>query len=147
MCDYEIETDLLASQIGEAIHVIRHIHKEDLLLLCEQVYHANGSIRGHLAITPQDLEKLKTIEEHYAIPCRQFVLPQGSIGACKLHVLRSQTKKVIRHMHRIQNERNAPGILWDYFNRLSNLFFMMALYENQAEAIEEIPFLSRSYDS
>ncbi|MBB5184834.1 cob(I)alamin adenosyltransferase [Faecalicoccus acidiformans] len=50
-------------------------------------------------------------------------------------------------MHRIQKERNAPGILWDYFNRLSNLFFMMALYENQAEAIEEIPFLSRSYDS
>ncbi len=112
MCDYEIETDLLASQIGEAIHAIRHIHKEDLLLLCEQVYHANGSI-----------------------------------GACKMHVLRSQTKKVIRHMHRIQKERNAPGILWDYFNRLSNLFFMMALYENQAEAIEEIPFLSRSYDS
>ena len=95
-CDYEVASDELASLIAQAVHSVKH--QPELLKLCELVYHANGSIRGRLAIRDEDFEWLdqlyvRLMQENG--PLRQFVLPAGCEGACALHVLRSRCKAVL----------------------------------------------------
>ena len=146
LCDYEIATDRLASMLSVARHHVRHIPQDDLLQLMEMIYHANGSIRGICAIKEAELKKLKSFYERYSIPMDCFVLPDGCIGASHLHVLRAETKAVIRIMHQIQQEKKpVEAILFDFMNLLSNTFFMMCLYENRHDGYMEREFKSRSY--
>ena len=147
-CDYEVASDELASLIAQAVHSVKH--QPELLKLCELVYHANGSIRGRLAIRDEDFEWLDQLyvrltQENGSL--RQFVLPAGCEGACALHVLRSRCKAVLRIAYAIdREEKPVPAILLDFWNLLSNVFFQMALKENRLEGVSEIPFASRSYD-
>ena len=147
-CDYEVASDELASLIAQAVHSVKH--QPELLKLCELVYHANGSIRGRLAIRDEDFEWLdqlyvRLMQENG--PLRQFVLPAGCEGACALHVLRSRCKAVLRIADAIdREEKPVPVILLDFWNLLSNVFFQMALKDNRLEGVSEIPFVSRSYD-
>ena len=59
-CDYEVASDELASLIAQAVHSVKH--QPELLKLCELVYHANGSIRGRLAIRDEDFEWLDQLD-------------------------------------------------------------------------------------
>ena len=82
-CDYEVASDELASLIAQAAHSAKH--QPELLKLCELVYHANGSIRGRLAIRDEDFEWLDQLYVRLTQengPLRQFVLPAGCEGAC-----------------------------------------------------------------
>ncbi len=147
MCDYEIQTDLLSSEIGLAIHTIKHI--KELGRLAELVYHCNGSIRGKVAITCEDYEWLNQVYEYYATQVGElnyFVVPQGSHGSCVLHRLRSLSKVCVRLAYKIQQEgKDVSNIVLDFLNLLSNTFFMMAVYENRCEKVEEVQFVSKSY--
>lgn len=146
LCDYEIATDHLASMLSLARHHIRYIAQNDLLQLIEMIYHANGSIRGVCAINEQQLLALRSLYDTYFISMDRFVLPDGCIGASYLHVLRAETKAIIRVMHRIQREGKAVNAaLFDFMNLLSNTFFMMCLYENAHDGFTEREFISRSY--
>lgn len=148
MCDYEIATDHLASSISLARHHIKHIKQQDLRMLIELVYHANGSIRGACAIKEEEFYRLHQIYEAYHIELHHFVLPDGCIGASWLHVLRADTKAAVRLMYRIKQEGHpVDKRLLDFMNLLSNTFFMMALYENREEQHAETMFISRSYES
>ncbi len=147
LCDYEIATDEFASLLGLADHYVKHF---DLHPLVELVYHANGSMRGKIAITKDNIDTLldmqKKLQEQLG-PWKQFVLPEGSQGATHLHVLRSRAKSIVRIMHHIdqESEREKVIILHDFWNILSNLFFLMALIENKLEGVKEQVFISQSY--
>lgn len=146
MCDYEIATDQLASMISVAKHSIKHIDKKELEHLIELVYHANGSIRGKLAITEEDLSWVASLYDKYNQELKMFVLPDGCIGASHLHVLRSNCKQIVRLIVLIQKEGiTVNELIYNLFNLLSNTFFQMALYENRLENIPEVEFKSKSY--
>lgn len=144
-CDYEIMTDRLASFLGLAMHFVKHIDQEELLFLCEIIYHANGSIRGKNAISKKRFEKLEDIYQKYERPFKDFYLPVGCIGASYLHVLRSECKNIVRWIVKIEEEKTVEKQIYDLFNLLANLFFYMALYENEKEGIGEKVFTSESY--
>ena len=143
--DYEIATDRLASFLGLAMHYIKHIDKEDLLFLCETIYHANGSIRGKNAIDEERFKKVEALYKKYEVLYKEFYLPVGCIGASYLHVLRSECKNIVRWIVKIQKEKEVDKNIYELFNLLSNLFFVMALYENKNENTEELIFQSLSY--
>ncbi|MFC4714313.1 hypothetical protein [Planococcus dechangensis] len=148
--DFEIRTDSLTTRIGEAISVtdIPEV-MEDLCYLQPMVYHLNGSVRGKLAITEQDLAELSDMYDRYVAEVKeqidQFVLPQGTHAACILHVCRSEAKKSVRALHHVMLERAVPEHLMDYANLLANVFFVMAVYVNKQHGVDEIPFVSKSY--
>lgn len=104
-CDYEIMTDRLASFLGLSMHYIKHIDQEELLFLCETIYHANGSIRGKNAIDDIRFQKVEQIYQKYERPFREFYLPVGCIGASYLHVLRSECKNIVRWIVKIEKEK------------------------------------------
>lgn len=112
-------------------------------------YHLNGSVRGKLAITGDDLDRLSAIYDRYVAEVKDrietFVLPQGSTAACTLHTCRSEAKKSVRALHKVSLEKEIPGILFDYAHLLANVLFVMAVYVNKQQGIEEIPFISKSY--
>lgn len=146
-CDYEVASDELASMLGYAMHVVKHISELDRLVL--MAYHLNGSIRGKVAVTEEDksfLEALYVKYEEKVGRKTQFVLPQGSEGACFLHMLRSKAKAVVRLAYAIEREEHPVSeLVLDLWNMLSNVLFQMALYENLMEDVQETVFVSKSY--
>lgn len=149
--DYEIRTDSLTTQMGLAASFTKEIPEvyRDLMELLPMAYHLNGSARGKLAITEDDINRLSEIYDFYVAEVEErietFVLPQGSTAACILHTCRSEAKKSVRALHKVSTEKDVPAILFDYAHLLANVLFVMAVYVNKQLGVEEIPFISKSY--
>ncbi|WP_419957789.1 hypothetical protein [Psychrobacillus psychrotolerans] len=149
--DFEIRTDSLTTRIGLAASLTKDIPKiyEDLMYLAPMAYHLNGSVRGKIAITEDDLQVLSGMYDFYVEEVKGrvdiFVLPQGTTAACELHVCRSEAKKSVRALHKVSLEREIPEILFDYAQLLANVLFAMAVYVNKHHGVEEIQFVSKSY--
>lgn len=153
-CDFEILTDELASGTG----LLRaHLMEEErfgicdeLLWICEIIYHINPTLRTRLTVTSEECGRLRAaadrLQEEVKNRCEKFVLPIGSAPACEAHLLRVKTKKLVRLIYRhIESGNNVPDLLLDITNLLSGYFFFLALYLNHIEGIDEIPFVSRNY--
>ncbi|MBU5213926.1 hypothetical protein [Heyndrickxia oleronia] len=149
--DFEIRTDSLTTRIGQAASLTKDIPivYEDLMYLLPMAYHLNGSVRGKLAISEEDLNRLSSMYDFYVAETNgridRFVLPQGTAAACALHVCRSEAKKSVRALHKVSLEREVPDILFNYTNLLANVLFYMAVYVNKDKGVEEIQFVSKSY--
>lgn len=149
--DFEIRTDSLTTQMGLAASFTKEIPEvySDLMELLPMAYHLNGSARGKVAITEDDLNRLSDIYDYYVAEVKEsietFVLPQGSTAACILHTCRSEAKKSVRALHKVSTEKDVPSILFDYAHLLANVLFVMAVYVNKQLGIEEVPFISKSY--
>ncbi|MEC1375611.1 hypothetical protein P9D39_15020 [Heyndrickxia oleronia] len=149
--DFEIRTDSLTTRIGQAASLTKDIPivYEDLMYLLPMAYHLNGSVRGKLAISEEDLNHLSSMYDFYVTETDgridRFVLPQGTAAACALHVCRSEAKKSVRALHKVSLEREVPDILFNYTNLLANVLFYMAVYVNKDKGVEEIQFVSKSY--
>ena len=65
--DFEIRTDSLTTRIGLAASLTKDIPKiyEDLMYLAPMAYHLNGSVRGKIAITEDDLQVLSDMYDFY----------------------------------------------------------------------------------
>ncbi|MDN4493257.1 hypothetical protein [Ureibacillus aquaedulcis] len=154
LVDFEIRTDSLTTRIGAVLPALRTIENcqvvyEDLQVIQPNAYHVNGSVRGKLAISEEDLQWLSDRYDYYVGQVgdviKQFLLPQGSEAGALLHVCRSEAKKSYRALHKVSEERDVPEILFDYLGLLANVFFVMAVYISRKQGVEEIPFVSKSY--
>lgn len=151
--DFEIRTDCLTTHVGVALAAVKkeavEVVKGDLLEILPMAYHVNGSVRGKLAVTDEDLASLSNRYDFYVSHVKEeiqsFVLPQGTEAAAALHLCRSEAKKSYRALHKVSEEREVPEILFNYLGLLANVFFVMAVYMNQQAGIAEIPFVSKSY--
>ena len=149
--DFEIRTDSLTTRIGLAASLTKDIPVvyEDLMYLLPIVYHLNGSVRGNMAITQEDLSRLSEMYDVYVEEVKdqidRFLLPQGTTAACVLHTCRSEAKKSVRALHKVSLEQEVPKLLFDYTHLLANVLFVMSVYVNKLNGIEEIPFVSKSY--
>jgi cob(I)alamin adenosyltransferase len=79
------------------------------------------------------------IDEFAAVvgPLVNFVLPGGAPGAAQLHVARTVCRRAEREVMALSRaEIISPQVL-SYLNRLSDLLFVMARFENHARGIAE----------
>ena len=153
LCDFEVVSDELCSHVGLILAHLCAEHTDisaDLDRLQPLCWHVNGSVRGRLAITADDLVWLHTRYDHYKAMIdgerEGFVLPRGPLPVPYLHLARSATKKVIRAMVRLeQDDVEVPEILKRFCNLMCNFFFVLAGVMNQRAGVVEIPFESLSY--
>ena len=154
LVDYEIRTDSLTTQIGQAIAIVeQEENTAEIVAILKEIqplaYHANGSVRGRLAITEADLAWLDNVYDDFVLRAgdaiRQFVLPQGSLGATALHTCRSEAKKSFRTLHKVSEERDVPEILFQFLGLLANVLFVLSVEVNKLNKIEEVSFISKSY--
>ncbi len=70
-------------------------------------------------------------------PLSEFILPGGAPGAAALHVARTTCRRAERRVVALSRERPAPPEVLRYLNRLSDLLFIMARFENRARGAPE----------
>ena len=153
LCDYEVLSDELATLVGMAISSLPKTQAdmlEDLQRLQPMIFHANGSIRGRLALKEEDLEWLKERLNDYKSqiisPLKGFVLPRGTGTVAFLHQARSVSKKTIRALVRVDEEGvEVTPLLPRFFNICCNFFFVLTLLLNQQSHTDEPAFVSLSY--
>ncbi|MGL4991719.1 MAG: hypothetical protein ACRCYE_05320 [Sarcina sp.] len=147
--DHEVLTDFLSSILGRILTMQTPLYDETFWLM-EMSLHLNGSLRGRLAITENDIEKgLDLMHKYKALNkdrLNGFVLPTGCRLAAEYHVARGEAKKVTRNLYLMKNEGiSVPEIILDFSNLLTNLLFLFSLEVNRLSGIDELPFSSKSY--
>jgi cob(I)alamin adenosyltransferase len=70
-------------------------------------------------------------------PLENFILPGGSTGAAHLHVARTVCRRAERDAATLARAENIGPYVLAYLNRLSDLLFVMARYENRAKGVDE----------
>lgn len=150
-CDFEILTDELSSKIGLLRSIVDDNQlKEELLKICELVYHINPSLRTFVSVSKEELSWLEdrttVLYEMVKDRCQLFVLTQGCESACQAHILRSNFKGLVRLLYRYNYQGNkVEEILYDFSNLLSQYFFFLALRLNDLNGVEEVEYKSRNY--
>lgn len=71
-------------------------------------------------------------------PMRVFILPGGSKGASYLHLTRTVARRCERLAISLREEVEFDDNLIIYLNRLSDLLFILARYENVVNKVEDI---------
>lgn len=151
MCDFEIFTDEISAQIGLLRSLVPDkFLQEELLLLCELVYHINPSLRTFVSVTPEELLWLENctqrLREETLTRCDKFILNQGCQSACVSHIIRTMFKRLVRMIYRhIYAGNQVPDILLDFANLLSGYFFFLSMKLNDMEQVEEVEFISKNY--
>jgi ATP:cob(I)alamin adenosyltransferase len=153
LCDYEVATDELCGHVGMSYELLKNEMPDlasDLDRLQPLIFHANGSVRGQIAITEDDIALLKDCLNRYRQEVqglvRGFVLPRGALPIPYLHLGRSAAKKSIRALVRLEQEgKEIPQIVSRFCNIVCNLLFAMTLVINHRRHLTEVPFESLSY--
>ncbi len=91
-------------------------------------------------IEERHVEKLeRLIDELRASvgPLENFILPGGSVGASQLHVARTVCRRAERECIALSHDEPINPLITPYLNRLSDLLFAMARYENKVRGVVE----------
>ena len=148
------------SYIGVAL---LHISNEDMRVLLIQVQNEMFDVGADLCtpvvdepkvkplrVTASMVDKLEEEIDKYNAelqPLRSFVLPGGTAGSAHLHVARTIVRRAERATwHAIHSFGDGVSILTArYLNRLSDLLFVLARYENLSTGDELwVPGASRT---
>ncbi len=98
-------------------------------------------------IQTQHIESMeKLIDEINAVvgPLQNFILPGGAPGAAVLQVARAVCRRAERRTVSLARQESVRPENLRFLNRLSDLLFVMARYENHQQNIEEPLWDSRA---
>jgi len=140
------DVDELNAQIGAAIALgLTSALSGSLLRIQSELLNAGGALC--LAGEPGMEEKTRRLIEKRHVdrleaecdslnaslgPLENFVLPGGTSAAAALHVARTVCRRAERKVVALAREVELPPEVLRYLNRLSDLLFIMARFENQA---------------
>ena len=129
---------------------------ESLPPIQNQLFHLGAELsylaeEGKQAATPQIEEQHIQAQEALIDelnaevgPLQNFILPGGSQGAAVLQVARAVCRRAERRLVTLARQEAVRPQALAYLNRLSDLLFVMARYENKQRGIEEPLWDSRS---
>lgn len=149
LCDYELKTDKLASLTGILISLVENEKlKNELISVCELIYHLNPALRTELKLSDEEIGYLKNRVSELSGEFEGvgFVLPMGTTAASVVHLLRVEAKEIVRLLHiGEQTDHEVNPKIFDALNLLSAYFFFIALKLNKEAGVEERKFVSRNY--
>ena len=91
-------------------------------------------------IEARHVEALEAFQDELAAdlePLKNFVLPGGAPGAAHLHVARTVCRRAERLVVALAREEAVGPEVVRYLNRLSDLLFTMARWENRRKGVAE----------
>ena len=93
------------------------------------------------AVLQTDIQRLETwidqIQDGLE-PLKNFILPGGCRISANLHVARTVCRRAERHLATLIREIASQGEIMIYLNRLSDLLFVLARWENKAAGKTDI---------
>lgn len=117
--------------------------QEDLFAIGAQLAdptHRVASKRAKAAVTAahvRRLERLIDAREAKMPPLRSFLLPGGTPAAALLHQARTVCRRAERSVVSLAREAEVDPRLVVYLNRLSDLLFVLARFENHRTGVAE----------
>lgn len=140
------EIDELCSQLGLTI-ACKPDHK--IIDTLESVQHNLFNVGGELAApglvsdsaTPEMIAELEVVIDDLNAqlsPLEEFILPGGTIAAANLHLSRAICRRAERSIVTLSHSEQVAPELIAWVNRLSDLLFVMARFENQQAGNQEI---------
>ncbi len=91
----------------------------------------------------EELEQLIDTLSADIPPLENFILPGGSPGAARLHLARTICRRAERRIVTLAAEEEIGEWVLRYLNRLSDLLFVAARWENKALEVEDVLWDSR----
>ena len=76
-------------------------------------------------------------------PLENFILPGGAPGSARLHLARTICRRAERRIVTLAAEEPIGNWVLQYLNRLSDLLFVMARWENRARGVGDVLWDSR----
>ncbi len=140
--------DELSSVVGLAIAYIKDEKIKNILYTVQKCLYFIGAeisdpyLRTTL-LEEEDVKFLEKIIDEFQdkIPqIKRFIAPGGSLASCYLHLARSVCRRAERYVVRLGKKKNLNKNIIPYLNRLSSLFFVLALHCNKIEGYKEIEF-------
>ncbi len=128
----------LVSRLMEALPVIQNelFHLgSDLAFLEEdkKTYNIPQIAERHVTALEELIDELNDVVG----PLENFILPGGSMGAALLHVARTVCRRAEREVAALSHGEPVGTQVLPYLNRLSDLLFVMARYENHQRGVAE----------
>ncbi len=144
--------DELNSFIGLAITEIKN---EAVLLLLQKIQNRLFTVGSDLAAPDREKElNIPRVSKDFYLEIEQaidkfeselsqlknFILPGGSKGAAHLHICRTISRRAERRIVALNKEENIGENIIIFINRLSDLFFVLARFENKSSNIPDTPW-------
>ncbi len=98
----------------------------------------NHSIPRISKINYEEIEKEIDKYDAHLDELKNFILPGGSKGTALLHICRTICRRAERRVVALNNSVNLNPDIIILLNRLSDLFFVLARYENKISGIEDV---------
>lgn len=137
--------DELNSAIAEAKHLVKTGKIKKIIIEIQndlfQVAGALASI-GEYAhpMTPADVERITQYVYDFEkeVNLDGFVIPGSTIQSAKLDVCRTIARRAERRILTLADSEDVPEPVRQYVNRLSDLIYMLARYEEKVEGKLEL---------
>lgn len=147
--------DELNSFIGLAVTEVKSDKVKDVLIDLQNKLFVVGSDlatpdteknkRLNITRTPQNFieETEKQIDDFEAQlnQLKNFILPGGSKGAALLHICRTISRRAEREIVALKNTVQIGDNILIFINRLSDLFFVLARFENKYSDIPDTKWI------
>ncbi|MEQ8762754.1 MAG: cob(I)yrinic acid a,c-diamide adenosyltransferase [Planctomycetota bacterium] len=152
------EVDELNAFVGWAATKIRQPELEEILTVIQSdLFIAGADLATELTaptkaqsqtmrVAPEQVARLEQWIDRFDAECeplQTFILPGGSSGGAALHLCRTVSRRAERAIVRLATlEQISPSVAI-YFNRLSDLFFVLARWVNRRDGAVEKPWKPR----
>ncbi len=134
----------LADELTEALSIIQN---ELFHLGSDLCFEEGDKIKLKIPqIEQRHVDKLEELIDRYneeVGPLENFILPGGTSGAANLHVARTGCRRAEREVTTLARTEPIGAHVVAYLNRLSDLLFVMARYENKTAGVPEPVWNSR----
>jgi cob(I)alamin adenosyltransferase len=133
------DIDELNCHIGLLLALMPQCAEQELLSLTQRHLFIIGS---QLPVTPASssehigevdiarLEQAIDRLQHNTPPLDTFVLPGGCQAAAQSHICRAVCRRAERHVVELSHHFDIEPLILSYINRLSDYFFILAIYLN-----------------
>jgi cob(I)alamin adenosyltransferase len=149
--------DELNAALGVALAAGLVFRLEDMLRpIQNELFHLGSDLcfleadKARVALPQIEARHIERLEAHIdelnrAVgPLKNFILPGGALGAAHLHVARTVCRRAERAVVALARKEPIGPFALRYLNRLSDLLFVMARFENQQRGVDDPLWDSRA---
>lgn len=129
--------DELNSFLGEAKHYVKSVYVKKIILeIQNDLFKIAGTLasKDKIYINPiekKDVERLEQLIKIFEdkMNLKGFVIPGNTLSSSKIDVCRTVSRRAERRIITLANSEKVDLELRKYINRLSDLLFLLARYE------------------
>ncbi|AEX84939.1 ATP--cobalamin adenosyltransferase [Marinitoga sp. 1135] len=133
--------DELSSFLGEAKHYVKSYKVKDIIhKVQDNLFRVAGELASESKlfvqpITKEDVDEITKLVHYFedAVQLKGFVIPGTTIQSAKLDICRTIARRAERRIITLSKKNKVNEYLIKYVNRLSDLLFIMARFEEYIE--------------